>query len=73
MPKLSQTLIQSHYKNWKKPMIILTFGCMMNKIYNLNDKNLSDETDEKYCIINIVKRSCIQKNIIWYSKSRGYN
>ena len=55
MPKLSQTLIQSNYKNWKKSNDNITFGCMMNKIYNLNDKNLSDETDENIALLILLK------------------
>lgn len=55
MPKLTQTLIQSHYKNWKKSNDNITFGYMMNKIYSLNDKNLSDETDENMALLILLK------------------
>lgn len=61
MPKLSQALIQSHYKNWKKSNDNMTFGYMMNEIYNLNDKNLSNETDENIALLMLLKDHVYKK------------
>ena len=61
MPKLSQELIQSRYKDWKKSNNLISFGYMMNKIYNLNDKDLSDETDENFALLMLLKNHVYKK------------
>lgn len=61
MPKLSQELIQSNYKEWKKSNSNKSFGYMMNEVYNLNDKNLSNETDENIALLMLLKDHVYKK------------
>ena len=56
MPKLSQELIRSHYKSWKKGQSIKsTFGYTMNEMYTLNDMNLAKEKDDNMALLRLLK------------------
>jgi len=56
MPKLSQSLIQSHYRSWKKKeSISSTFGYTMNEMYKLNDIDLANEKDDNMALLRLLK------------------
>jgi len=56
MPKLSQELIRSHYRSWKKGQSIKsTFGYTMNEMYALNDMNLAKEKDDNMALLRLLK------------------
>lgn len=56
MPKLSQELIRSHYRSWKKgDSIKSTFGYTMNEMYMLNDMNLAKEKDDNMALLRLLK------------------
>jgi|SaaInl3SG_22_DNA_1037383.scaffolds.fasta_scaffold77929_2 hypothetical protein len=62
MAKLSHELIQTHFESWKKlNKSKHNFGYIMNELYNLNDKELSEEKDSNMAILILLKNHVYTK------------